>query len=264
MFDYFRHFFHEGDKKVRTERRQLLRQANQGDLDAAYKLARQAYRVGDLLIARKFFTKVVTGPSRDWAKASLYVGTIDFNAGRMRDAEHYWKQAAENGETTSMYNLAVLYKKEENIAAALRWFEKAAIKGHASAKKSLEDLKKMPSPQYNLTPRDAELIAAKWMVYWGYYDAKATPVGPDGGLDVIASRALAQVKYRNVKTSRTEINEFHGSAEGSGKDELYFSLSGYTQKAIDRADEKDIALFEFNDQGIPKPVNSEARRIASK
>ena len=67
-----------------------------------------------------------------------------------------------------------------------------------------------------------------------------------------------------MKTSRTEVNEFHGSAQGSGKDELYFSRSGYTQKAIDRADETGIALFEFNDQGIPKSVNSAARRIASK
>ena len=135
---------------------------------------------------------------------------------------------------------------------------------------------------------EANIAAANWNVYrdfylaptasgwtgattpglmggaWGYYDAKATPVGPDGGLDVIASRALAQVKYRNVKTSRTEINEFHGSAEGSGKDELYFSRSGYTQNAIERAEDKGIALYVFNDQGIPKPVNSAARRIASK
>jgi TPR repeat protein len=264
MFDYFRHFFHEGDKKVRTERRQLLRKANQGDLDAAYKLARQAYKVNDFHLARKYFGRVVLGPSQNWIEASLYVGTIDFKAGRLREAERYWKQAAENGETTSMYNLGVLYKKEDNIAAALRWFEKASLKGHASAKKSLDELKKMPSPQFNLTPRDAELTAARWMVYWGYYDAKATPIGPDGGLDVIAGRALAQVKYRNVKTSRTEINEFHGSAEGSGKDELYFSRSGYTQNAIERADDKGIALFVFNDQGIPKPVNGFARRIAAK
>ena len=264
MFDYFRHFFHEGDKQVRTERRLLLRQANQGDLAAAYKLARAAYKVKDLHLARRFFAKVVPGPSKDWARASLYVGTIDFSAGRLRDAEHYWKQAAESGETTSMYNLGVLYKQEDNIASALHWYERAMLKGHASEKKSLDELKKMPSPQFNLTPRDAELIAARWMVYWGYYDAKATPIGPDGGLDVIASRALAQVKYRNVKTSRTEINEFHGSAEGSGKDELYFSRSGYTQNAIERAEDKGIALYVFNDQGIPKPVNGFARRIASK
>jgi TPR repeat protein len=263
VFEYFRPFFHEGDKEIRIERRQLLRRANQGDLSAAYILARQAYKANDLLLARKFFLRVVLGPSHDWAKASLYVGTIDFNAGRLRDAEHYWKQSAESGESTAMYNLAVLYKKEENIAGALHWFERAWLKGHVTAKKSLDLLKSMPSPQFNLTPRDAELVAAKWMVYWGYHDAKATPVGPDGGLDVIASRALAQVKYRNVKTSRTEINEFHGSAEGSGKDELYFSLSGYTDKALERAEEKSIALFIFNDQGIPKPVNSAARRIGS-
>jgi TPR repeat protein len=262
MFDYFRHFFHEGDKEFRVERRQLLRRANQGDLAAAYKLAKQAYKVRDLYLARKYFLKVVLGPSHDWTKASLYVGTIDFNAGRLRDAEHFWKQSAESGETTSMYNLGVLYKKMDNISAALFWFEKAWLKGHKTAKKSLDELKKMPSPQYNLSARDAELVAARWMVYWGYYDAKATPVGPDGGLDVIAGRALAQVKYRNVKTSRTEINEFHGSAEGSGKDELFFSLSGYTQQAIERADEKSIALFVFNDQGVPKPFNISARRIA--
>lgn len=262
MFEYFQHFFHEGDKEIRVERRQLLRKANQGDLEAAYKLARQAYKASDFGLARKFFGKVVPGPSPNWAKACLYVGTIDFKASRFRDAEFYWTQSAESGELTSMYNLGVLYKTLDNISAALVWFEKAWLKGHKGAKKSFDELKKMPGPQYNLTARDAELTAARWMVYWGYFDAKATPVGPDGGVDVIAGRALAQVKYRNVKTSRTEINEFHGSAEGSEKDELYFSLTGYTQQAIERADEKSIALFIFNDQGIPKPVNKDARRIA--
>jgi TPR repeat protein len=263
MIDYFRHFFHEGDKALRVEKRKLLREANQGDLKAAYKLAKMAYKSNELYIARKYFAKVIPGPSHDWTKASLYVGTIDFNAGRLQSAEFFWKQAAENGQTTAMYNLGLLYKQNDDIASALYWFEKAYLKGHTKAKNSFDGLKKMPPAQYNLSPRDAELISAKWMRYWGYFDAKATPVGPDGGLDVIASRAVAQVKYRNVKTSRTEINEFHGSAEGSGKDELYFSLSGYTQQALDRASEKSIALFVFNEHGIPKPVNTMAKKIAS-
>lgn len=263
MFDYFRHFFHEGDKESRKQRRLLLRKAQQGDLEAAYRLAKIAYKTNDTNLARKYFAKVIPGPSRNWAKASLYVGTIDFNAGRLHDAEFYWKQSAENGEVTAMYNLAILYKNDDEISPALYWFEKAWLKGHLKAKQSLEELKRMPGPQFNLSARDAEIIAARWMVYWGYYDAKATPIGPDGGLDVVASRALAQVKYRNVKTSRTEINEFHGSAEGSGKDELYFSLSGYTQQALERAEEKFIALFQFNNQGIPKPINAPAKRITS-
>ena len=264
MIDYFRHFFHEGDKALRVEKRKLLREANQGDYKAAYKLGEMAYKSNELYIARKYFGKVIQGSSQDWKKASLWVGTIDYNAGRLQDAEFYWKQAAENGEPSSMYNLGILYKRIDQISSALYWFEKASQKGNLKAKKSLDELRKMPGPQYNLSPRDAELISAKWMRYWGYFDAKATPVGPDGGIDVVASRAVAQVKYRNVKTSRTEINEFHGSAEGSGKDELYFSLSGYTQQALDRASEKSIALFVFNDHGIPKPVNTMANKIASK
>jgi hypothetical protein len=264
VLDYFRHFFHDGTKELRAERRQLLRKAIQGDLVAAYKLALKAYKVQDLKLARKYFYKVFLGPSHDWAEAGLYVGTIDFNADRLQDAELYWKQSAKDGQVTSMYNLGVLYKRIDDISAALYWFERAWLKGHKKAKKSLDELNKMPGPQYNLSAREAELVAARWMVYWGYYDAQATPVGPDGGLDVIAGRALAQVKYRNVKTSRTEINEFHGSAEGSGKDELFFSLLGYTQQAIERADEKSIALFVFNHQGIPKPLNNSARHISKK
>ena len=264
VIDYFRHFFHEGDKALRVEKRKLLRQANQGDLKAAYKLGEMAYKSNELYIARKYFGKVIQGSGHDWKKASHWVGTIDYNAGRLENAEFYWKQAAENGELSSMYNLGILYKEMDQISSALYWFEKAYLKGHVKAKKSFDALKKMPPAQYNLSPRDAELVSAKWMRYWGYLDAKATPVGPDGGIDVIASHAVAQVKYRNVKTSRTEINEFHGSAEGSGKDELYFSLSGYTQQALERASEKSIALFVFNDHGIPKPVNTIANKIASK
>lgn len=40
--------------------------------------------------------------------------------------------------------------------------------------------------------RDAELIAAEWMRYLGFADAVATPVGADGGIDVVSARAVAQ------------------------------------------------------------------------
>jgi hypothetical protein len=192
----------------------------------------------------------------------LYLGTIEFNKNQFAAAEFFWRQAADSGEPTSMFNLGILYKQNGDIPSAMHWFERAWLKGHPRAKKAFENLKSIPAPQFNLSPRDAELLAAKWMVYWGYFDAEATPIGPDGGIDVRASGALAQVKYRNVKTSRSEINEFHGSAEGAGKDELFFSLSGYTQNAIQRANEKSIALFIFGADGTPRALNATAKKVA--
>ena len=44
------------------------------------------------------------------------------------------------------------------------------------------------------TPEDFEEVAAEWLRFWGYVDARRTRSGPDGGADVVATGAVAQVK----------------------------------------------------------------------
>lgn len=118
-----------------------------------------------------------------------------------------------------------------------------------------------PAPRLVRDPYETETVAAEWMRWMGYGDAKASPVGADEGIDVHASRAVAQVKAQMVKTARPEVQQLHGVATGVGKKALFFSLSGYTAEARDWADRIGMALFTFDLQGVPEPVNEPARDL---
>lgn len=117
-----------------------------------------------------------------------------------------------------------------------------------------------PAPRLIRTAREAELVAAEWMRYWGYSDAEATPVGADSGVDVVAAGAVAQVKMEGVPTGRPTVQALLGAAVGEGKDGLFFSLAGYTAEAVVWADRVGLALYAFDLQGEPVAANAVARR----
>ncbi|MEV0794015.1 restriction endonuclease [Kribbella sp. NPDC050459] len=106
--------------------------------------------------------------------------------------------------------------------------------------------------------RDAELVAAEWMRFLGFADATVTPVGADAGIDIEASKAVAQVKMEAVPTGRPALQQLHGAAVAVGKRGLFFSLAGYTPQASAWAEQVGIPLFRFDLQGVPEPVNSSA------
>jgi len=120
-----------------------------------------------------------------------------------------------------------------------------------------------PKPQARLirSPRDAELVALDWMLYWGFDDARATPVGPDAGIDVASSRAVAQVKAHMVPIGRPELQNLVGVAAVEGKLALFFALTGYTAQAIEWGTKAKMALFTFDLQGVPNPANDIARKF---
>jgi hypothetical protein len=95
----------------------------------------------------------------------------------------------------------------------------------------------------------------------GFIDATSTPVGPDGGLDVISTEAVAQVKMEGVPTSRPILQALHGVAQAEDKRGLFFSLNGYTKEAQVWGDSVGMPLFQFDLQGEPRPVNQFARRL---
>jgi hypothetical protein len=118
-----------------------------------------------------------------------------------------------------------------------------------------------PEERLIRTARDAELVAVDWMRHLGFTDAVATPVGADAGVDVTAERAVAQVKKEGSPTSRPTVQQLHGVAAAQDKTALFFSFAGYTPPAIDWADEHGIALFQYDLQGTPTPVNPPAQRL---
>lgn len=96
------------------------------------------------------------------------------------------------------------------------------------------------------TFRDAENYAAEYMRHLGFADATPTPAGSDGGIDVVASDAVAQVKMEGVATGRPVVQGLFGVATIEGKSSLMFSLAGYTAQALEWADRAGVAWS--NDQ----------------
>lgn len=259
MLDYLNPWMWQGSSTDKKKKRDLLAGALRGEPSSLYELGQWAFRERQDDFAAKWLDKCVVLPSQYWPKASVFMGTIHYRKNNFSTAEHYWKQAAEQGNSTAMFNLAVLYKENNQVGNALNWFSRAASAGHAKAQQSLDRLKSQPAPATWMTENEAEHHAARWMKYWGFYDAKVMPIGPDGGIDVVASNAQAQVKYWNTPVGIQPINEFEGASSGRGSVKLFFSKSGYSKHAVNRADQCNIALFTFDSEHIPKASNSIAR-----
>lgn len=118
-----------------------------------------------------------------------------------------------------------------------------------------------PEERLIRTARDAELVAVDWMRCLGFTDAVATPVGADAGVDVTSGRAVAQVKKEGSPTNRPTVQQLHGVAAAQDRAALFFSLAGYTPPAVDWAGEHGIALFQYDLQGTPTPVNPPAQQL---
>lgn len=121
-----------------------------------------------------------------------------------------------------------------------------------------------PGPNQIQTWQDAEHNAAAWMRYWGYADATAKPGGSDGGVDVLASGAVAQVKYHASAIGRPALQLLYGARGGaSNKQLIFFTGSDYTTTAVTYADENDIALFVYSLDGSMRAMNAIAERIST-
>lgn len=117
------------------------------------------------------------------------------------------------------------------------------------------DRKPEPVARLILNARDAELVAAEWMEWLGYGGSAATPVGPDGGVDVLSERAVAQVKMQATPVGRPVLQQLYGVAASLSLDSVFFSSAGYTPQSRDWAEKVRMPLFEFDRQGRPTPSN---------
>ena len=122
-----------------------------------------------------------------------------------------------------------------------------------------------PAPRHVATWQDAETLAADWMRYLGYVDAAVTPPGRDGGIDVRASRAVAQVKFKVAHVGAPELQQLFG-ARGQRTDQelLFFTRTSYSSPAREYASRTGIALFNYDADGRVSPVNTVARHLFMK
>ena len=274
--DFLLGFFRNAEKETRKKRTELLHKSFSGDLESRYTLGREVFMFAKNLssdwekrayfnLSKRLLYRVLRNPEsrpgRRPIQASTFYGSICYLQGDETGAVHYWSYAAENDETTAMYELGRFYQKNGNRGEAFHWIQLAAGLNHSKAQLLLENMKAAPRPDYNLNPRAAELHIEEWMVHWGFHDAEATPIGPDGGFDVKSSRAAAQVKFRGQPTPLDQINSFHGACDSEYEFEIFVSKSGFTKPALDAANRFGMALFQLDDDGTPRPANGPARRI---
>ena len=111
------------------------------------------------------------------------------------------------------------------------------------------------------TFRESEQLAADWMHWMGFSDARLTVGGPDEGVDVLASAAVAQVKFEGALTGRPAVQSLYGVATSLCRTGMFFSLAGWTAEAKQWADLVEVALFRFTHDGSVTPDNLAAERL---
>ncbi|MGG7570901.1 restriction endonuclease [Streptomyces sirii] len=97
----------------------------------------------------------------------------------------------------------------------------------------------------------------------GFTDAQVTGAGADGGVDVIARDAIAQVKYYSQPIGVGPVRELRGVAD-SHHHLLFYASGGYTASARQFADEKEVALFSIQELGHITPLNAAAARFSDR
>ena len=107
--------------------------------------------------------------------------------------------------------------------------------------------------------QDAELAAVEHMQYLGFGDAHPTPSGPDGGLDVIATNAAAQVKFHAVPAGSPAVQQLAGAAY-TFEHKLFYATA-YSADAVRWADQAVIALFRLTEFSSVEPLNGTAARL---
>ena len=96
--------------------------------------------------------------------------------------------------------------------------------------------------------QEAERRAADYLTQLGFTTVEVQSGGSDGGVDVrVPGLVVAQVKATNSPVGRPVIQQIFGIAKAEGDvTPIVFSLSGFSQTAIDWADEHSVALFIFS------------------
>ncbi|WP_158778754.1 restriction endonuclease [Streptomyces cellulosae] len=113
------------------------------------------------------------------------------------------------------------------------------------------------------TWQDAELAAVDHMRNLGFTDARVTGDGADGGIDVIARDAVAQVKHYSQPIGVGPIRELRGVADPHHH-LLFYASGGYTATARQFADERRVALFSLLELGHITPLNDAADRLSAR
>ncbi|MFI1958203.1 restriction endonuclease [Streptomyces althioticus] len=118
-------------------------------------------------------------------------------------------------------------------------------------------------PRVIRTWQDAELAAVDHMRSLGFADARVTGAGADGGVDVVARDAVAQVKHYSQPIGVGPVRELRGVADAH-QHLLFYASGGYTTTARQFADERGVALYSVAEYGHITPLNEAATRLSAR
>ena len=109
--------------------------------------------------------------------------------------------------------------------------------------------------------KQAEAAACAWLRHMGFKDAKVTPTGKDAGVDVVARKVVAQVKWELTRVGRPQLQQLQCAAAQARQKGAFFSRSGYTADARAWAETAGIAAFVLLDDGSLAPTTSAAKKM---
>jgi restriction system protein len=110
-----------------------------------------------------------------------------------------------------------------------------------------------------LTPRQFEEFAKRFLQAYGFLDVDVTKVGPDGGIDGfgrlkigLASMNVAfQCKKWSGNIGSKEIQQFRGAIQGKYEQGIFFTTSDFTQQAKDISFQQGaVPIVLINGEGI--------------
>jgi len=110
------------------------------------------------------------------------------------------------------------------------------------------------SPSFLIDWMAAETAAMEHMKRLGFVDAQVTPPGADGGIDVVSSDAVAQVKFYANPIGRPDIQRLRGAAH-EYRLALFYSTGGYTKESVEYANGAGVALFLMDAFGNSQPAS---------
>jgi tetratricopeptide (TPR) repeat protein len=256
--------------KFHAKAAKLAREALALGIDSTWILGEIAEASGDIDEAKEWYEAASENDPSYYTK----LGALETDLGLQ---EKWYVRGWRAGNLDCMDNLGWISEKRGLVAAAKHWWQQTAELGSEYGKENLVRLENLeldddefsdeelyeylensidpPEPRLIRNPKHAEQNARDWMEYWGWSDARVTPDGPDGGVDVESSEAIAQVKMEGKPIGRPPLQALYGLGIHQKKTALFFSLSGYTSQAIEWADEVDMPLFAFDFQGTPRAAN---------
>jgi hypothetical protein len=207
-------------------------------------------------------------------EAMVERGRIAYLRGAGPLAQEWVYRAAELGHIPAMMLLGEWCDNWKQYETARKWYALAnnggkgdlpskLIWSQESTDNSSRKSNSTNRPQGRLirNAKDAEQVAAEWMKFFGFLDAKCTPPGKDGGIDVESKLSIAQVKMEAVSTSRPTVQALAGIASFSGKTAFFFSSAGFTREALEWGTDAGVVMFTFDLQGTPEPLNAKARNL---